>query len=164
MPATLLIGGKQPEFPSPKVDRLTPMLESFNRLSYDGNHLLAMRNELAMIDRRCASRLKKLDDPALRDHLGFEEAREEWLAWNAEAVQLNAEVRVLTADLQQEAITVDELFQAMPVTEQQGVLEMVSWWFPQMAEFVKGWLDIRSMKGWKQLLRSWGFRYEAVPF
>lgn len=166
MPSTLLIAGKKPVSPivAPKTDRLTPMLESFNRLFYDGGRLLTMRNELAQLDRKCASRLTKLDDPALRDHPGYEQAFDEWCQWSADAVYLNADVKVLTAELQQESVTIDALFQAMSATEQSGVLDLVSLWFSQTTELVKLWPEIRALKGWKTLLRAWGSRYEVVPF
>jgi hypothetical protein len=133
-------------------------------LFYGAGTLKQQRERLAAIDRRCASRLIKIDDPTLRAHHGYENARGEWFTWNSEALALAIEIKSLTADLQHVAQQIHNDFMLLSPRVQAAEIECCRYAFPDALAIVHGWPEIANLEGWRRMLAVWGSNYKAVPF
>ena len=142
----------------------TDLTAAMNLLYYDGERLLAMRQALQRLDRICASRSAKLDIPVLRDHPGYDSARDELIRWRGQAINLNAEITGLTIDLRKQARRVDESWRVLRPEIRDAIAESQRWIGQVSLAVIPALGDVKELAAWAFLLTRWRELFAEVPF
>jgi hypothetical protein len=171
---TITVRGKAPAPASTQWDQQTLRLDedvawtdltaALNDLWCDGPRLLQMQRELARLDRNCVSRSAKLDDPRLREHPGFWQARDEFLTWSAAAINRNVEITCLTKELQRQARRADEVWAVLRPELQDAVAQSQRWIGQELLTVIPALGDVQALPAWRFLLTRWRELFAVVPF